>query len=416
MTANRFGLTADQLVAKRRGLVRGVTYREATDTYRIQVSGHPEETRRDKREAMARWAELKSGRAAAPKAIAARGEARLTVAKYARQYVIEERADLKASTRRGYLSMIDTWLGAEDGQNLTVLGGMRLADVDRQAVNGYLVWLAKQHGEIKRRDGTTRPLSYARVDAVRHLLSGIFRHAIAEKLVTDFTMPKTPKYGAEGAPLVKTAEVIVPTDDEIDALFGSLKGEQHEVLLWTLRLTGMRIGEALALKRQHLKLGAEPSIDIRGTLDPKTHLIDVPKTPRSVRTVAIPDELAKLLQAHLDRQDALPGPTPIERLVFTTKAGGALWHEQVLKAFARIQRQTGVTAARAARGVPPLTPHDLRHHFVTNLIAHDVTTEKIADYIGDLPRQISKTYGHYIMRSSRDVAAATARSLRASDA
>ena len=126
-----------------------------------------------------------------------------------------------------------------------------------------------------------------------------------------------------------------------------LKAATYETLIGLLSVTGMRIGEAVALDRADVEL-VEHRLTVRHA-----------KNGRS-REVALHPSTVTALDAYARVRDALcPRPKGPSFLVTNTGARlnkGTIWHE-----FDRLRRGTGLdreTLGRRAR------IHDIRHSFV----------------------------------------------------
>lgn len=137
------------------------------------------------------------------------------------------------------------------------------------------------------------------------------------------------------------------------------KAGDHENLILTAGLCGLRFGELAALRVGNLSLGERPSITVEASISdvPKDLGGRVEKAPKSGkgRVVPLPAKLAERLRGAVD------GRRPEERL-FTSAKGLTLRAEN----FRRDVFNPLVAAARAdAPGFPSLTPHDLRHTAVS---------------------------------------------------
>ena len=144
------------------------------------------------------------------------------------------------------------------------------------------------------------------------------------------------------------------SEAEIEALMhaarkirSALKAATYETLIGLLSVTGMRIGEAVALDRADVEL-AEYRLTVRHG-----------KNGRS-REVALHPSTVTALDRYAQVRDALcPRPNAPSFLVTNTGARlnkGTIWHE-----FDRLRRATGLdreTLGRRAR------IHDIRHSFV----------------------------------------------------
>jgi len=146
------------------------------------------------------------------------------------------------------------------------------------------------------------------------------------------------------------------TDQEIDSLLGAMLAvcSAKGLHRWTyycifglLAVTGLRIGEALRLKRDDADLEAG-LLTIRDTKFGKSRLVPIHST-----TVAI-------LTDYMKRRDAL-FPTPISPTFFVGEQGRALNHSAVHQMFRTVARQLGLRRPGDAYHGPRI--HDLRHSY-----------------------------------------------------
>lgn len=182
----------------------------------------------------------------------------------------------------------------------------------------------------------------------------------------------------------------------------SLTFEQAEALLFAAErddstmgayvvvslLSGLRTEEVRPLTWPHVHLPPADGAEEREADDePKAH-VDVwrsvraggdTKTPKSRRSLAIPQRCVDALRAQQARQDAVrrkAGDKWQEKgLVFTTKVGTELDAANVRRGFRRIAKAAGLVAE-------DWTPRELRHSFVSLLSDHKVPIEVISRLVG----------------------------------
>ncbi|MDQ6805666.1 MAG: tyrosine-type recombinase/integrase [Actinomycetota bacterium] len=130
-----------------------------------------------------------------------------------------------------------------------------------------------------------------------------------------------------------------------------LKAATYETLIGLLSVTGMRVGEAIALDRADVELGAH-RLTIRRAKGGRSR--EIPLHPS---TVAALDTYARM------RDERQPHPTDPSFLLST--AGTRLRYPNVWNAFDRLRDASGLdreTLGRQAR------IHDVRHAFVLNTL------------------------------------------------
>lgn len=150
------------------------------------------------------------------------------------------------------------------------------------------------------------------------------------------------------------------TDTEIDQLLSAALALQPAKALrrWTyyclfglLAVSGMRIGEALALKRQDVDL-EQGILTIRGAKFGKSRLV-----PLHLTTRAILRRYARERDTHLD--------PPRSDYFFVAEQGGRLLLQYVHRVFWRLSRQIGLRGPADHAG-PRL--HDFRHRFAVQTL------------------------------------------------
>jgi integrase len=179
----------------------------------------------------------------------------------------------------------------------------------------------------------------------------------------------------------------------------------YRVLVLTAGFSGLRAGELAALQRQDIAFEtarAGDAIELTGatitvaraikTWRNRKPVIGTTKTGK-VRTVDLSPEMGQVLWDHLEQRPANP-----DGLVFTnSKTGGVLNHSSFYRAFWR-------PAVKAAlpHYADTLRFHDLRHSFISLLLAAGVDVLEVAGQAGHQRAEMTlNVYGHR-MPSGRD--------------
>lgn len=244
----------------------------------------------------------------------------ITLQEWSTRYMATTAA-LKPKTRADYASLLRTVILPRLGTRS--VGSLRQVDVAE--------WTAQQ---------TARGLSASRVRQAYHLLSQIMKAAALSGLIG-----ATPCVAVR-RPRLPEAEPTILTLAELSALIAAVDAG-HRLLVATMAYTGVRWGEAAALRRRSVDL-------VRGRLTVAESLADVngkqlfgeTKTHQQ-RTVTLPRFLVEALATHLAGLGAGPAT-----LLFTSPQGSPLRHSNFL-------RRTWQPAIKKA-GLAGVTPHDLR--------------------------------------------------------
>lgn len=180
--------------------------------------------------------------------------------------------------------------------------------------------------------------------------------------------------------------------------------------LWVLLLaSGMRLGEALALRWEDIGLGGV-ALTVTGTL----HRLDgdwtrdSPKTPSAIRTIVLPALATDALAAQKEqqagwRETAGTAWEADSGWVFTGQTGKPLFHSTVQHALKR---------ECARLGLPAVTPHGLRHLHASLLLNEGVPVTTVSARLGHAnPNVTMKIYAHALPGQDVQAAQAISRAL-----
>jgi integrase len=155
-----------------------------------------------------------------------------------------------------------------------------------------------------------------------------------------------------------------------------------EVLYWC----GLRVGELMALTYGDIDLNKK-NIRINKSLQrlQGRDIITDPKTPKSKRTIVLPDFLCQELREYMALQYSFK---PTDRVFRVSKSNLALH----LKALA------------AEAGIEPIRVHDLRHSHVSLLIELGFSALAIAERVGHESIEITYRYAHLFPTKQAEMA------------
>ena len=204
---------------------------------------------------------------------------------------------------------------------------------------------------------------------------------MCDMAVIDGLLPSNPcagiRAGSKGH-----AEMRVLTRAEYDAIYAAMPGH-YRLLLETLVSTGMRWGEAIAVKADAvIQIGKKWYVRVRRTyaeIRGVLHLRDFGKTPNAVRNVSIPEHLARRLLAAC----AASG----DGFAFHAVRGGGLLRNTFWRVFKQALRDAGVQGVRV---------HDLRHTHATWLLADGVPLLDVRDRMGHGNISTTSLYLHLL--------------------
>jgi integrase len=195
------------------------------------------------------------------------------------------------------------------------------------------------------------------------------------------------------------------TNLELRKFLEAVKSDRLYPLWLTLSMTGLRRGEALALRWIDVDL-ERARLSVRRSLVPINGTVEVhePKTNRGRRLVALDPFTISVLRTWSRRQkeERLEwGPAWTDSGLVFTRADGKLIHpERVSKAFRARVKKTGL---------PQIHLHDLRHTHATLALEAGIHPKVVSDRLGHSTVAITlDIYSHAIPALSEQAAATVA--------
>lgn len=180
-----------------------------------------------------------------------------------------------------------------------------------------------------------------------------------------------------------------------------VESSQFSVIIRTLILTGLRASEGLALQWGDVDF-ENSVISVKHNLcyDGKKTWLDIPKTKKSRRVIAMSAELAELLKNHYTRQQIIKNSVkydfnPLD-MVFTSQTGDFKDRSGLLREFKRFIKDTDFSFA---------TLHMLRHANATLLLNSGVDIKLVSEHLGH--NNIATTadiYADVLLESKRKMA------------
>jgi integrase len=296
-------------------------------------------------------------------------------------------ADLKPGTRRTYRQLLDN-------QALPHFGTAALAGIDTLAVREWVATLVEGG------------LSPSRVRNAHQVLSQVLAAA-----VEGGRLARNPAVGVR-LPKRIEREMLFLDAAQVERLADAI-GPHYRMLVYFLAYTGLRFGEAVALKTKRLDLLRGRCEVVESATEVGSALVWGPTKTDERRIVRLPRFLVELLAEHLAGQPHGP-----EDLVFTAPLGGPLRERKFLHGQLK-------PAARRAGLPATLRAHDLRHTAASLLIREGASIKAVQRSLGHKSAVMTlDRYGHLwpdeledlAVRLDRARAAAVAPSTRPTDA
>jgi integrase len=177
----------------------------------------------------------------------------------------------------------------------------------------------------------------------------------------------------------------------VAAILTAAEGLRYRPVLVLIAATGLRRGEALGLRWQHLNLNGG-TLKVRATLGRVGDelVITDPKSPRSRRTIPLSPAVVSLLKAHRVAQAAerlhACSRSSDTGLVFTTEFGTPVEPRNILRT---------IELAAVKAGVEGVGVHTLRHSAAVAWLEAGVHIKAIAALLGHSSISITgDIYGH----------------------
>lgn len=288
------------------------------------------------------------------------GSIDMTFADFAKVYEENMYPRLRESTRARKENTLEK-------QILPYLGSMRLRDITSTDI---LKW---QNAVLQYKNKKTgKPYSKSYLRSVHAELSAMFNHA-----VKFYGLKENPAKLAGAMGSKKDAEMKFWTQEEYQ-LFAEVMMDDplayyaFEMLYWC----GIREGELLALTLQDIDFESK-TVSITKTLQhiKGKDVIGDPKTPKSRRTILMPDFLCDEMRDYIKMCYEIH---PTDRLFPISKH----------YLFEKIRKGADVS------GIKRIRVHDLRHSHVSLLINMGFSAVAIADRVGHESIDITYRYAH----------------------
>lgn len=298
-----------------------------------------------------------------------------TVKEYAEKWLLMQSAHVRQTTLIDYTSKVKLHV-------IAPLGHMRMADVTKDDIQLALVPVSKKSTSVYK--------------SVVILYKCIFKAAKDSRVIDENpTVFLTAKGGG-----VPQTDKIPLTDEQVEILLDAVKGLQTYVFVMLGLYAGLRREEILALKWDSVYLNKKaPYLTVRRawhTEGNKPVILDELKTKAAHRDIPLPDRLLECLKEWkaqskseyvISNSDGGPlSYTQFKRLwqfiiTRSTKERFYYKYENGKRVKHTIKPVLGEKAAHNGKVVYTIdfdvTPHQLRHTYITNLIAASVDPKTV---------------------------------------
>ena len=201
---------------------------------------------------------------------------------------IGTKSHLKPKTLEGYESLFRSRILPRFG--MARLREIRAIDIEQ--------WISAMHDE---------GLSASRIHQAHSLISSTLRAAMRSRMIQN-----NPAVGIS-LPRRTRNPMLFLSPAEVEHLANEIPDE-HRTLIWTLAYSGIREGEATALRRSRVNPLLRELVIAESATDVHGRKVFTSTKNHETRTVALPDFLCVMLSDHLE-QSVSPAP---DALVFTS--------------------------------------------------------------------------------------------------
>ena len=233
------------------------------------------------------------------------------------------------------------------------------------------------------RDETGQPYSHTYLKTINNQLTAIFNYEVKY-----YGLRENPCHKAGGMGKKKADEMLFWTKDEFHSFIESMKDRTASYAIFmTMYYTGIREGELLALTPTDIDL-EKKTLTVNKSYQRLNgeDVVTSPKTPKSNRTIPIPDGLCTCLKEYMSHCYELQ---PDDRMFPYTKS--FLYHEM----------EHGCKVS----GVKRIRVHDIRHSHASLLVEMGFSPLLIAERLGHEKVQTTMdTYSHLYPNKQVEVA------------
>lgn len=238
------------------------------------------------------------------------------------------------------------------GKLMPYFSRLKVCDIDTIKVRKW------QNELIGFRDENGRPYSQTYLKTVNNQLSAILNYAVKH-----YGLSSNPCHAAGSIGRSRADDMKIWTRDEYERFASQIDKSSMRLAFDILFYTGIRSGELLALTPADILPDRRLSITKNYAKVKGEELFLVPKTPKSKRTLAIPDFLYEDILGYVSK---LYGIEPGDRIFYFTKSA--------------LEKEIKRTSPKA--GLEPIRVHDLRHSHASLLIEMGFDILEISERLG----------------------------------
>ena len=309
------------------------------------------------------------------------GDAQQTLDEFCRFYLDNRQGYLSATTMHAYEQVMQTHI-------LPRMGHMRLCDIQTRDVRLLIDALADPSARCGGQGGRLKPRTIHKIYSV---LRSVF--ALAVDLDVLESSPCRPE--KIRLPRIEEPQVQFYTVKEAEKLLCCLASEpvKWRCLVTMALFTGMRRGELLALRWEDIdmKTGAVNVTKSQYKLAGQQTQIKSTKTPKSIRTLYVPQQVLALLRLWREEQ-AQKNPARDNMPVFTGRGGVPMSPDSVTTTWRLFLKKYDL---------PHRKLHSLRHSTATLLLSAGFSLADVSAQLGHSNLKTTAIYTHALSDSAK---------------
>lgn len=242
---------------------------------------------------------------------------------------------------------------------------LKVCDIDTIKIRKW------QNELLSYRDTDGKPYAKTYLKTINNQLSAILNYAVKH-----YNLLSNPCRAAGSMGTRKAAEMKIWTQEQYEKFSSQINKSALKLAFDILFYTGIRSGELLALTPADILPNKRLDINKNYAKIKGEELFLTPKTPKSKRTLAIPDFLYEDIYEYISK---LYGVEPTQRIFYFTKHA--------------LEKEIKRGAEKA--GLEPIRVHDLRHSHVSMLIDMGFDILEISERLGhESAKTTLDTYSH----------------------
>lgn len=226
-------------------------------------------------------------------------------------------------------------------------------------------------------EGLARALRASDLSVNTVLLALTHLHTMYEAAVREGLVSRNPVKLAK-KPKSQPTEIDPFTPDELDRIITEATRHERTRIIALLASTGMRTGEAIPLLVSDFDARKRTLSITKGFLSRKHGVSDRPKSRNSVRTIELSPEAVEAVRLAIGKRKT--------GLIFPSKETPDLpkSHNAVRSPWMTMLGKLKIRSRN---------PHQLRHAWITHMIAAGWPAADVAEYVGD---SVSTVFAHYV--------------------